>query len=225
MKPVITFLVCLASLTAFGQSTNAAFDGKHWNAPYKLAIPFGWAVERSVIQKESFNGIEDIRYSPGWGNSQSEQYWSYGFLWYLDGSITTSEEWVEKNLTSYYIGLLKKTTEKQNASSKKLLSVNTWVTEVASESGDLKTYFGSIAMPDHADQKQITLNCIVHVKSSPDQNKTFVFFEVSPQFLNDKIWKSLDQLWLNFDIAASSHKPKFTMNAYFYSESAIGGGQ
>ena len=219
MKLVITFLVCLTSLTALGQNTNAAFDGAHWNAPYKLAIPFGWTVERSVIQKESFKGIEDIRYTPGWGNASSEQYWSYGFLWYLDGAITTSEEWIEKNLTSYYTGLLKKNS--QNTPAKKMQPVNTWITEVASESGDIKTYFGSVAMP--ADQKQITLNCIVHVKSSPDQNKTFVFFEVSPQFLNDKIWKSLDQLWLNFDIAASVHKPKLTMNAYFHSESAVGG--
>ncbi|HEV8512699.1 MAG TPA: hypothetical protein VGQ59_05465 [Cyclobacteriaceae bacterium] len=223
MKRLITFLAFLASLTSFGQNANSEFDGKHWNAPYKLAIPFGWTVERSLIQKESLKGIEDIRYTPGWGNSQSEQYLSYGFLWYLDGSIATSEEWIEKNLTSYYTGLLKKDTDNQNQPSKKLQSVNTWVTEVASESGDLKTYFGSVAMPNYADQKQITLNCIVHVKSSPNQNKTFVFFEVSPQFLNDKIWKSLDQLWLNFDVAASSHKPKLTMNAYFHSESAVVG--
>jgi len=213
----------------FAQSANE-FDGAHWNAPYTLAIPFGWGVERVLIQKEfapqvPFCGIEDIRYTPGWGNSQSEQYWSYSMLWYLNGSPAVSEEMIEKNLNAYYTGLLEKNNGKQNIPARKILPVKSWVTEIAGENGDLRTFYGSVAMLDYMDQKPISLNCIVHVKTSSEQNKTFVFFEVSPQQLNDKIWKSLDQLWLNFDSTASEHKPKLSMKAYFLSESAVGGGQ
>ncbi len=230
MKRVITFLACLASLTAFGQSDKVAFDGAHWNAPYTLAIPFGWNVERSSIQKEfapqvPFSGIEDIRYTPGWGNSKSEQYWSYGFLWYLNGSPAISKEMIGENLTAYYTESFNANTDTQNIPMQKKLSVKTSITERVRENGDLKTYYGTVAMLDYPNQKPISLNCIVHVKSSSEQDKTFLFFEVSPQPLNSQIWKSLDQLWLNFDCTASEHKPRLTMNAYFHSESAVGGGQ
>ena len=225
MKPVVTFLVYVISLTAFGQTANTEFDGAHWNAPYTLAVPFGWRAERSTVQvpQVTIKGIEDIRYTPGWSNVKSEQYWSYGFLWYLDGAVNTNDHMIEKNLNAYYTNLFEKNISKQNISVKKIAAIKTEVMEIASENGDLKTYYGTIAMVDYMDHKPIVLNCIVHVKASHDQNNTFLFFEVSPQPLNNKIWKSLDQLWLNFDVVASSHKPKLTMNAYFHSESAVGG--
>ena len=220
MKNIITLLVCLVSLTSFGQQAKVEFDGAHWNAPYALAIPFGWGVERSSIQaafapQVLYKGIEDIRYTPGWGNPNSEQYWSYGFLWYLDESPKISEEVIESNLSAYYAGLFNRNFDKQSTAASKTLPVKTWVTEIAAENGDLQTYYGAIAMVDYMAQKPISLNCLVHVKSSPEQNKTFLFFEVSPQPLNDKIWKSLDQLWLDFDYTVSRHKPRLTLKTYY----------
>src|SRR5882762_4241385 len=124
MKNMITLLFCLGSLVSFGQQAKVEFDGANWSAPYALAIPFGWGVERSLIQKEfapqvPFKGVEDIRYTPGWGNATSEQYWSYGFLWYLDESPKISEEMLEHNLNAYYTGLFKRNIDKQNIAPRK----------------------------------------------------------------------------------------------------------
>jgi hypothetical protein len=228
MKNVIALLVSLVSIVSFGQNTSVDFDGAHWNAPYGLATPFGWDVERSSIQKAfapqvPFKGIEDIRYAPGWGNPKSEQYWSYSFLWYLEESPKISEEMIESNLNAYYTGLLKENMDKQNITARKILPVKTWITEMTPENGDLQTYYGAIAMLDYMTQKPISLNCLVHVKLSPEQNKTFLFFEASPQPLNDKIWKTLDQLWLDFDFTVSQHKPRLSLKTYYFSESAFGG--
>jgi hypothetical protein len=229
MKNIIRLLLCFVSLASFGQQANVDFDGANWKAPYTLAIPFGWGVERSLIQKEfapqvPFKGVEDVRYAPGWGNAESEQYWSYGFLWYLDEPVEIGEEMIERNLNAYYAGLLNRNIDKQNIPTRKILPVKTWVTAIAPENGDLQTYYGAIAMLDYMEQKPIALNCLVHVKSLPDQNKTFLFFEVSPQPLNDKIWKSLDQLWLDFHYTVSEHKPRLSLKTYYHSESAFGGG-
>ena len=219
MKSVITILVCLTSLITFGQTASVEFDGAHWNAPYTLAVPFGWGVERSLIQKEfapqvPFKGIEDIRFAPGWGNANSEQYWSYGFLWYLDESPTISGEVIEKNLTAYYTEQLAKEIQEQKIPARKILPVKTWITELASQDAEEKTYYGAIAMLDYMVQKPISLNCIVHVKMTSERNKTFLFFEVSPQPLNDKVWQSLDQLWQDFDAAASQHKSRLSLRTY-----------
>lgn len=32
----------------------------------------------------------------------------------------------------------------------------------------------------------------------PADNKTFIFYELSPQLFSHHIWRSLDQLWLEF---------------------------
>ena len=34
-----------------------------------------------------YSGVEDIRFAPGWGNAKSNEYWTYAFLWYLDGTV------------------------------------------------------------------------------------------------------------------------------------------
>jgi len=227
MKSIITILVCLTSLIAFGQPSKVEFDGAHWNAPYRLAVPFGWGVERSFIQKAfapqvPFTGIEDIRYTPGWGNTKSEQYWSYGFLWCLDESPKISAEMIEKNLTVYYSELFASNVQQQNIPARKILPVKTWITELARENDDEKTYYGAIAMLDFMVQKPISLNCVVHVKTSLEQHKTFLFFEVSPQPLQDKVWKSLDQLWQDFDGVASQHKSRLVLKTYLPESTYLG---
>jgi len=204
MKKLITAIACLASLSSFAQNTKVAFDGANWKAPYSLPTPDGWGVERSLLANQfAYRGVEDLRLAPGCSNPKSEEYWTYASLWYLDGTAKLNEETLETNLTSYFTGLLTKNIEKQKIPAKKILPVKTWITELPNEKGDLKTYYGAIAMLDYKQQKPISLNCVVHVRSCPGQNKTIIYFEMSPKFLDDPIWKGLDQLWSDFDCAPS----------------------
>ena len=46
--------------------------------------------------------------------------------------------------------------------------------------------------------KPITLYCKVHLKSCSGQNKTFIFYEISPKDYTDNVWQSLDILWTDF---------------------------
>jgi hypothetical protein len=79
-----------------------------------------------------------------------------------------------------------------------LIPVVTSFKAVKQDTGDLKTYAGTIEMLDYMGQKPILLYCKVHLKSCPADNKTFIFYELSPQPLSHTIWQSLDQLWLEF---------------------------
>jgi hypothetical protein len=47
-------------------------------------------------------------------------------------------------------------------------------------------------------QKPIMLNCIVHLKTCKEQNKTYLFHEISPKPFDEAVWESLNQLWLDF---------------------------
>ena len=74
---------------SFGQQPARA-EGRNWVAPYFLDVPEGWVAERFPIPIDfapqiPYKGVEDIRFSPGWGNAFTDEYWTYCFLWYLDG--------------------------------------------------------------------------------------------------------------------------------------------
>ena len=203
MNRLIIVLLCLSSLTTSGQTPKVEFDGNNWKAPYTLNFPKGWDVERFLIPIEfaptiPYKGVEDIRFTPGWGKVKSDEYWTYAFLWYLDDMQKTNAKIVENNLKAYYTGLVERNILPRKIPTDKLVTVKTEIKKVKTETGDLKTFRGTIYMLDYMEQKPITLNCIVHLKFCSGQNKTFIFNEISPKPYSDTIWQSLNQLWSDF---------------------------
>jgi hypothetical protein len=201
MKTLAIIVLTLFSVTISAQEIKPEFDGHKWVAPYTLPIPKDWTIERfpvpvSFAPQIQYKGVEDIRFTPGWGKLKSEDYWSYAFLWYLDGEVAMDSRIIERNLKAYYTGLV--SVNGRNIPVQKLIPVETSFQEVLKDKDDLKTYAGSVKMTDYMEQKAIALNCKVHLKSCPGENKTFIFYELSPQHLSHAIWLSLDQLWLDF---------------------------
>lgn len=201
MKILAIIVLTLFSVTISGQEIKPEFDGHKWVAPYTLPIPKDWTIERfpvpvSFAPQITYKGVEDIRFTPGWGKVKSEDYWSYAFLWYLDGEVEMDSRIIERNLKAYYTGLV--SVNGRNIPVEKLIPVEISIQEVLKDKDDLKTYAGSVKMTDYMEQKAIVLNCKVHLKSCPGENKTFIFYELSPQPLTHFIWLSLDKLWLDF---------------------------
>lgn len=198
----LLLLLCLPAFSLFGQDPAVEFDGKKWEAPYTLNCPKDWDVERFLIPisfapEIPYKGVEDIRFTPGWGKVNSDEYWSYAFLWYLDGTPTTNAKMVKNNLKAYYTGLVG--SMQGEISVDKLVPVKTKFEKIKTDKGDSKTFRGTIYMLDYMAQKPITLNCIVHLKTCSGQNKTFIFHEISPKSYNDKVWQKLNQLWADFN--------------------------
>jgi len=194
-------LLSLFSVAIYGQETKPEFDGHKWEAPYVLSIPKDWTIERFLIPisfapQIPYKGVEDIRFTPGWSNVKSDDYWTYAFLWYLEGEIETDPKIIESNLKAYYTGLI--AVNGRNIPSEKLIPVVTTFKETLTTKGDLKTYTGTIEMLDYMTQKSITLNCIVHLKPCPEEKRTLLFYELSPKPLSHDVWSSLNQLWLDF---------------------------
>lgn len=201
MKNLLLVLLCSASLNMYAQETDSAFDGHKWEAPYHLHIPKDWTIERFLIPisfapQIPYKGVEDIRFTPGWAKTTSDEYWSYAFLWYLDGTIKMDAKTIDSNLNAYYTGLVG--INGSNIPAEKIIPVTTSFKKIKNDKGDLQTYTGTVHMTDYMTQKSIMLNAKVHVRSCPGENKTFIFHELSPQPLSHNVWKSLDKLWLEF---------------------------
>ncbi len=203
MKNLIIIILCFASFTSASQNSKVDFDGSKWQAPYKLIVPAGWSVERFLIPIDfapeiHYEGVEDLRFTPGWGNVQSNEYWTYAFLWYLDSTQVMDEKIIENNLKEYYTGLVGRNIKPRSIPAEKVIPVKTSFKKTTTSEGDLQTYSGEVYMLDYMEQKTITLNCIVHLRSCNGENKTFVFNEISPKPFTDEIWKTLNQLWSDF---------------------------
>jgi hypothetical protein len=202
MKNFVTIIVCLASLSSFAQGSKTAATGLNWKASYSLNTPDGWTADSAILPNQ---GVEDLRLSAGWSNPKSSDYWTYCSLWVLNGDIKTDEETIESNLTAYFTSMQNKSIEAKKIPAKKMLPVKAWVTEMNNENGDLKTFYGAIAMLDFKQQTPISLHCLVHLRKCNGQNKTFIFYEFSPKSLDDKIWENLDKLWSEF--GCSTNRP------------------
>jgi len=202
MKNILFITVFFLYLKTTGQNTSEEFDGKKWEAPYVLDTLKGWGVERFLIPISfapslPYKGVEDIRFTPGWAKKATHEYWSYAFLWYLDGTPAFNAKTIENNLKAYYTGLIKVNSDSSKIADK-LFPVTSSIKSRSTEKEDLKTFEGSVTMLDYMSQKPITLNFIIHTRSCTGKDKTFVFYEVSPMPYSDDVWKMLHQLWGNF---------------------------
>jgi hypothetical protein len=211
MKKIIVIIFCLAFLKTIGQTEKPAFDGHTWEAPYTLGFPKGWDVERFLIPIEfapsiPYKGVEDIRFTPGWGNAKSNEYWSYAFLWYLEGKPAFSAEAVANNLKAYYTGLIGRNIEPRKIPAEKLFPVKTEISAAGAGSGDIMTFKGTVYMLDYMEQQPIILNCIVHIRTCPGKNNTFVFTEISPKPYTDNVWQGLNELWTGFSCDKAAEK-------------------
>ena len=202
MKKLIVLFSCLLTFGCQAQTGKVPFDGPAWQAPYHLSMD-SWSIERFPIPIEfapaiKYTGVEDIRFFKGWSNANSTEYWSYAFLWYLDGTVKTDAAGIEKNLNSYYDGLIGRNIEKRNIPAEKVFKTKASIKQIKTEKGDLQTYAGVINMLDYMAQKPIALNCFVHIRKCADKPNTIIFYQLSPQETDSEIWKSLKQLWADF---------------------------
>ena len=179
------------------------FDAHTWLPPYELMTPAGWGVERFQLPpdfapKLTFKGVEDVRFTPGWGEVKSEEHWSYSYLWWLDGTPKIDAEILENNLKLYYNGLVERNISSRNIPAEKIVPVVPAIKEIKAAVNDLETYSGTISMLDYHTQKPMILNCLVHVKATNTPNHSAIYFEVSPQPFSHKVWQQLHQIGAGF---------------------------
>lgn len=180
------------------------FDPHTWIPPYNLPTPKGWEVERFPIPIEfapqiNYKGVEDVRFSPGWADEKSEEYWSYIYLWWLEGEQKMDASTLGKNLKAYYEGLVKGNITRRNIPAGKIIPTSVFIKNVKTEPDDLGTYNGTIGMLDYMTQKPIMLNCIVHVRTCKTENRTVVLIEISPRPFSHPIWKEINRIKERFE--------------------------
>jgi hypothetical protein len=179
------------------------FDANTYLPVYHLEPGVGWGIERFPIPIDfapeiRYKGVEDVRFSPGFSNPSSGEYWSYCFLWWLNPDAMIDEASLQADLTAYYGGLIARNIIPRKIPKDKLIPTKTEIIKLNAANGDLETFSGKVQMLDYIIQRPMQLNFRIHVRKCNGENHLAVFFEVSPRSFTEPVWQSLDSFWTKF---------------------------
>lgn len=185
----LILILSLFTLTAFGQTPEPVLV-------HELLTPSGWGTEKipfpiGFAPSIEYKGVEEIRFMPGWARKDSADYWSYVFVWHLEGILVFEPSILEEKMKVYYEGLAAAT---KSVPREKLIPAVAKFKYDPIPKGQNRDFSGTIEMLDYMQQKKILLNAKVHSRVVPSTNKTIVYFELSPQSLTHPLWKDLEKI-------------------------------
>ena len=77
-----------------------------WRAEV-IPFPLGFAPDIPL------KGVEELRFAPGMFKPESEEFYGYSFIWWLDGKVAIDTSMLEINLKRYYVGLYNAVSKKE----------------------------------------------------------------------------------------------------------------
>lgn len=144
-----------------------------------------------------YKGEEHIRFAEGWGDVNSETYFSYVFLWSLDKNPNLTITKIESDMNVYFTGLMKMGLITKFRFFKKLPKTFTSFKE--SNDSD-KSFEGIIKVYEAFFMKEIiTLNTKISTSYCDKLEKHFVYFRLSPKNFQDPVWDELHKVNVKFD--------------------------
>jgi hypothetical protein len=183
------------------------FYPDHLAKPFVYNAPKGWGYETIVFPIDfapqlSYNGFEELRFAPGWGDSGSNQKWGYTLLWWLNDRYEFNEKTIQQILEQYFTGLTHRRTIAEKLDLSKYTPAKAQVQKVKTSKGDLETYTASINIFDaQVTKKPGTLYAKIHLKDCSDATKTFLLFEVAGSTFGQPVWLDLDRINEDFRCA------------------------
>lgn len=199
---VISTLIICGAFCTDARSQQLPFDGHKWQAPYFMDTTQQWGIERFLIPIQfapsiPYKGVEDIRFTPGWAKKDSDDYWSYVFLWWLEGDVDMDLNTIEKNLSAYYTGLLRANLDSAQIAANKIGIAKVSARQIKAEKNAKNSFEATVNTWDYMTRQPLQLKLRIHLSGCKEENKTFVFHEVSPKPFTHAVWTNLHAFWLS----------------------------
>ncbi|GAB3950761.1 hypothetical protein GCM10028805_29450 [Spirosoma harenae] len=203
MRNLLLLLLWGITVMANAQNLPNNNDIHTWKAPYQLIIPDGWTTERFCIPIDfapqiPYKGVEELRFAPGWGKRTSADYWSYAYVWWLEGTPKIDAAILQENLKFYYSGLVERNRTTRNNVPGKAIPTEVIIKQEKPTPEGTESYSGSIKMLDYISQFPITLNCLIYINKCKQQKHTAIIVEISPKKNDHIIWQKLHSIQRNF---------------------------
>ncbi|PHS62852.1 MAG: hypothetical protein COB12_10130 [Flavobacterium sp.] len=131
-----------------------------------------------------YKGIEEAQFPKGWSSKESPNFWSYVFVWNVEGNRVNSVKELEADLKTYFDGLMGLPNTITQFTQKEDSTNNTY-------------YVGKVSFFDNLRTKQnIELNVLVQKQYCEETNKSLVVFRFSPKDFNHQVWNTIEKVIL-----------------------------
>jgi PDZ domain len=171
--------------------------------PFSYGVPGSWGTDARYpfplpwSPTLAYRGLEDLFYAPNFDQTDSPEYHSYLFFWWLEGAPALSASQLQSDMLVYFRGLAEER-GRTHGFTPDLSKVSANYHEDAAAPRKFggtpaRTFSGTVSIWD-THGKVITLNSEAVAATCPGSNHTAVFFGMSLQPRDGDIWKQLDAI-------------------------------
>jgi hypothetical protein len=169
-------------------------------AKFVWPAPEGWKTETIPFPLDfapdlPYRGREELRFAPAFFEPSAPGYFSYAFVWWLEGSPALDQQSLERDLARYFAGLCgavggKKFSFDPGRFKARLEPAEPSATAIAAT----KAFQGTIDAYDpfkNGNGREITLNVDISIGDCAAEGRRVVLVLASPKPRSDTIWKAL----------------------------------
>ncbi|MDB5128299.1 hypothetical protein [Mucilaginibacter sp.] len=188
-KAILSLLIVFICGKVFCQQT-----------PYTLPLPAKRGSEKipfpiSFAPGIPFKGMEELRFTPDWNNASKNDYWSYTFLWFIEGKPQLNNKVLQNYMAEYFNGLYR--------SNSKIKPVGNFTKakfqKIKVMKDDQETYQGTISTLNFLTGKPIEFYVKIHARNYPHTNHSALMYELSPKHYTNKVWLKLSEIVKGFE--------------------------
>lgn len=184
---------------AVAQNLQAPSSTSSAQASYSYPIPEGWTDETDPTPPPWFpefpwSGTELLRFTPGFPDAQSPEWWSYDYLFWVESGPKVTAAALQDAMINYYKGLVSCGTQLPCDPSRFAGEMH----DVA-RLGSLGVFQGHVDTYDFSPMPvPFTLNLLITSFECPASKHRGMLVSASPQPANSPIWAELLDAQLQF---------------------------
>ena len=164
-----------------------------------MPTPDGWRTETipfplTFAPELSYEGLEELRFSPGMFEAESVDFWSYAFIWWLPLETQLDADTLASDLEIYFRGLTQAVAKGRELELDEP-KFHAQLEETPNDRKQVRLLVGQAETLDaFATQQQVQLNVSIHIWPCKSQQRLVAFFALSPQPPTHSIWQTLREI-------------------------------
>jgi hypothetical protein len=187
LKSIFLFFFTTISIISYGQEHETILKAPDKWLSEILPFPLGFA------QEIEFIGFEDLRFTPTWSDSTSQEFWTYMFVWYVEKGEPMTENKLTEYFNLYYDGLMGVDHNNRIDSTGTNQLDKTISLFVKSDIG----FTGKMRVYDRFFTKDyMVLNIKVKESFCLSSNKQIIWCDISPAAFDHEIWNKFKEVSL-----------------------------
>lgn len=163
-----------------------------------LPTPDGWRTETipfplGFAPELEYEGVEELRFAPGMFKADSEDFWTYAFVWWISDRSSLDPGGLAKDLEFYFTGLTQAVAAERGFDANAAIhDVQLATVDGGGHDSEIDFEGGATIFDPFATGETLSLNIRVQQILCPDEGRLAVVFELSPQPFIHQVWSSLE---------------------------------